>query len=213
MDSFLNKPFAKSFTMIPGRLWGGAYPGDRDPYEMQRKIEGLLKCKVKAIINLMEADEVDHEGLPFVPYEPLLKGKGVTVLHLPIPDVSVRDADGMDEIMYHLHDCVRRVPTFVHCWGGRGRTGTVVGSFFIDAGILTGEQALHAVHIARSLSEEPFLHKPAPETMRQRKTVLEWTTWESRHGTHPYPSSDDGAYDIRPATEMWRRLVREHGEV
>lgn len=209
MESFLKKPFDRSFTVIPGRLWGGAYPGAKDPVKMQQKIDGLLSCGVKAIINLMEADEADHDGHPFVPYEPWLKGHDIAILHLPIPDVSVRDTEGMDEIMYYLHHCVRRVPTYIHCWGGHGRTGTVIGSFFVDAAILNGDQALQALQIARSLSKDPSLHKPAPQTMPQRKTVLEWTTWESRHGFHPYDTMDT---DLQPAAEMWQRLVTEHGK-
>lgn len=210
--SFLKKPFDKSFTVIPGRLWGGAYPGSQDPEEMQRKIDGLINCDVKAIINLMENREVDHDGLPFVPYEPLLEGKGVTVIRLPIQDVSVPTTAGMDQIMKHLHNFVRRGPAFVHCWGGRGRTGTVIGSFFVDAGILTGEQALVALDIARHLSEELCRDQPAPQVSSQFAMVRKWTTWESRHGFHPYDAMDTGCYDLQPAAEMWRRLVAEHGK-
>jgi hypothetical protein len=45
MDSFLKKPLDKSFTVIPGRLLGGTYPGDRNPHVMERKKKGKLDWK------------------------------------------------------------------------------------------------------------------------------------------------------------------------
>ena len=68
----MTKPFDRSYWVIPGKLLAGTYPGDKDPAEARRKLQGLLDCGVRHVINLMEKDEVDHSGRLFVPYGELL---------------------------------------------------------------------------------------------------------------------------------------------
>ena len=37
---------------------------------MALKLQGLLDCGIRCVINLMEPDERDHDGLPFLDYAP-----------------------------------------------------------------------------------------------------------------------------------------------
>ena len=75
------------------------------------------------------------------------KEAGRQVRHFahPIPDMSVIDHDGYDEILARIRDEISagRV-VYVHCsggvqahpsWGGKGRTSTVVGCLLIDDGL------------------------------------------------------------------------------
>ena len=66
----------------------------------------------------------------------------------------------------------RRLPSYVHCWGGRGRTGTVVGCHLIRPGLASGEAALAAIERLRR--KEETADKPSPETDAQRDMVRAW---------------------------------------
>jgi protein-tyrosine phosphatase len=59
----------------------------------------------------------------------------------------------------------------VHCWGGIGRTGTVIGCYLVRHG-MTGRQAL--AEIARLRSGTPDDWQPPPETPDQSRMVLGW---------------------------------------
>lgn len=176
-DLTLQKPFDRSFAVLPNWLWGGAYPGDRNPTIMASKMVGLVECRVRAIFNLMEDDEIDHDGKPFVPYHEkfrLASTDTTSYINLPIPDVSVVDVGTMARYLDQIHAAVSVVPTFVHCWGGRGRTGTVLGCFLVDSGLASGEEALKYLHRIRLLYKDPKANFPAPETMQQQKMVINW---------------------------------------
>jgi protein-tyrosine phosphatase len=178
--SLLKKPFERSFAVFPNWLWGGAYPGDRDRVVLERKMNGLAECGVKAIFNLMEDDEIDHDGKPFLPYheefEQAVEGNTILYTKLPIPDVGVVSVNTMGTYLDRIHTAVSKVPTFIHCWGGRGRTGTVLGCFLVDSGIASGEEALKYLQRVRLLYKDPKANFPAPETLQQQRMVINWQT-------------------------------------
>ncbi len=60
---------------------------------------------------------------------------------------------------------------YLHCWGGIGRTGTVVGCHLVRHG-MTSEQAL--AEIARLRRDTPDAGKVSPETPAQTRLVLRW---------------------------------------
>jgi protein-tyrosine phosphatase len=64
---------------------------------------------------------------------------------------------------------------YVHCWGGVGRTGTVVGCYLRQHG-MNGEQSLE--QLARWWSSVPkrSVHPQSPETAEQRRFIVEWDT-------------------------------------
>jgi len=65
----LRIPFGRSYWVSPGLLLAGSYPGDKSRDIAEQKLQGLLACGIRHIINLMEARETDKNGQPFVPYE------------------------------------------------------------------------------------------------------------------------------------------------
>jgi protein-tyrosine phosphatase len=54
---------------------------------------------------------------------------------------------------------------YIHCWGGIGRTGTVVGCYLVRQG-MAGDQALQEITRRRGIG--------SPETESQRQMVLNW---------------------------------------
>ena len=60
---------------------------------------------------------------------------------------------------------------YVHCFGGIGRTGTVIGCWLVRRGT-PGEEAI--AQIARWREGTPDEAIPSPETREQRDFVLAW---------------------------------------
>jgi uncharacterized protein len=132
-----------------GRVFAGEYPG----------AERLAAFShVDVFVDLTHPDD----GLP--PYEGALPvgARRVSVpvadFSVPSPETIVRALDAVDEAVADGRS------VYVHCWGGRGRTGTVVGCWFVRHGA-TGEEALRRVAELRGAG---------PETEEQRGAVLGW---------------------------------------
>ena len=96
---------------------------------------------------------------------------------LASPDMGVCDAAHMsrvlDTIDAHLANGRR---AYLHCWGGVGRTGTVVGCWFVRHG-MTGDDALGRVQaLFNTMSAQKVADHPegSPQTARQRAMVREW---------------------------------------
>jgi hypothetical protein len=171
-------PFDRAYWVIPGRLLAGAYPGDQDPREAHQKLTGLLGCGIFQVINLMEEGERGHFGEPFVPYEnslDMLAGKlgiEVSTTRIPIRDASVPSPRTMKMILDEIDRSIAVArPVYTHCWGGRGRTGTVVGCYLVRHG-LRGRKALERISYLRRNCADA--HRFSPETEPQINMVLSW---------------------------------------
>jgi len=177
-------PFPRSYWVIPGKFLAGAYPGSTNPEEAKEKIKALIHSGIRRIINLMEKDEVDSNGDLFSPYEEAFLemgkafGLNLTCQRFPIKDLNVPSPPDMNRILNDIDSSLSRDrPVFVHCWGGRGRTGVVVGCYLVRAG-LSGQEALRKIKDLRQF--EPTGHRPSPETTDQRGLVISWRNLDQR---------------------------------
>ncbi len=168
----------RAYWVVPGAFMAGAYPGSKDADETRTKLGRLLDCGVRHVISLMEAHETDHSGEAFVAYDGPLSRiaeelcTSVSCTRVPIRDLGVPSPETMISI---LNEIDRTVATgrgvYVHCWGGRGRTGTVVGCYLVRHG-LDGEEALRRVkELRRPL---PDADMRSPETTEQCDMVRGW---------------------------------------
>jgi protein-tyrosine phosphatase len=130
------------------------------------------------VINLMEAEEKGHFGEPFVPYEKHLEIMAeklrikVSTTRIAVKDVSVPTSATMKMILDEIdRPVVVGQAVYAHCWGGRGRTGTVVGCYLVRHG-LPGMEALERInHLRRNCADASSF---SPETAEQREMVLSW---------------------------------------
>jgi protein tyrosine phosphatase len=179
MTSPLQKPFGRSYWVIPNKFLAGAYPGSKDDQEAQEKISGLVRCGIRRIFNLMEKHETNYGNERFAPYEDVLGavsvqlGTTVEVTRYPIRDLNVPSEKEMIQILDRIDLAVSQSQTvYVHCWGGVGRTGTVVGCYLMRHGLAIADDVLE--RIAELRSDEAAAWRRSPETDGQRRMVQSW---------------------------------------
>jgi len=96
----------------------------------------------------------------------------------PITDVSVpRSPEQMAHILDVIDTAMASGKTvYLHCWGGVGRTGTVVGCWLVRHG-WTSDRALGQIaEWWTGVSKNKLANHPcSPETFEQREYVRYWT--------------------------------------
>jgi hypothetical protein len=171
--------FPRSYWVIPDKLLAGYYPGSKDPKEAATKLTALIHAGIRHVINLMEPDERDFTGHRFVPYDEVMESiaarmkVSVTFDQLPIKDLSVPTERHMMRILNQIDLCIKHgKPVYVHCLGGIGRTGTVVGCYLVRHGLTTGKNVLEMILKLRENCEDEG--RRSPETSEQRDMVVGW---------------------------------------
>jgi len=166
-------PIYKSYWVIPGRFRAGEYPGSIQDDEARGKIRWLLDLGINLFLDLTVAGEYDLK-----PYIHLLNEesnkvhKSVVHKRIPIQDFSTPTQREMAEIIDTIELALsERKNIYLHCFGGRGRTGTVVGCHLARHGTL-GEAALARIQELRK--GMPNEESASPETDEQRRMVMEW---------------------------------------
>lgn len=173
-------PFPRSYWVVPEKLLAGYYPGSRDSATAQSKLKGLLEYGIRHIINLMERDESNFRGEQFVPYEEQLQTIAkemdipIRLVNMPIRDMKIPPVEDMVAILDEIDRAIELNPAvYLHCWGGRGRTGTVVGCYLARHGKALGEAALDLLRELRR--NDPISHLSSPETKIQAEFVRSWS--------------------------------------
>ena len=166
-------PIPDSYWVKPGALLAGEYPGALADAEATAKLTALLAAGVTVFFDLTAEGEAGLRPYFLLAQQlAAAQGKALTHLRRPIPDMSVttpaRLAAMLDEIDAALAQ--GRV-VYVHCYGGIGRTGTVVGCWLVRHG-QTGEQALATIAERRRHTPDGWRH--SPETEAQTRMVLTW---------------------------------------
>ena len=170
-----DRPIPNSYWVEAGRLAAGEYPGARDPREAAIKVRALLEAGIDHFIDLTQKRD------PLEPYEPIAReqaqavGRAVRYERHPVVDMSVpRRAAEMVAILDAVDDALEQGSTvYVHCWGGIGRTGTVVGCWLVRHG-LTGDEALAQIAERWRHVEKSWIHPESPQTREQRAYVRGW---------------------------------------
>jgi protein-tyrosine phosphatase len=161
----MKRPIENSYWVEEGSLLAGEYPRNKDEYFSRTKVNALLCAGVRVFVDLTEADE----GL--LPYSQLI---GDAAHHrFPIKDVSVPKSlvamtQTLDTIDRSVHEGVL---VYVHCWGGVGRTGLVVGCWL--ARRLGGQQASLRLRELWKQCPKSVL-RDSPETEAQRSYLRNW---------------------------------------
>jgi protein-tyrosine phosphatase len=132
-----------TYTVAP-KLLAGPYPFDVDP---------LLEAGVTTFVDLTEDGELEPYDIP----------AGVTHRRFGVLDFGCPTPEQVRAILDVIGGAEGLV--YLHCRGGCGRTGTILGCYLVEQG-LTGEQALERV---RELTGGR-----CPEMGEQEALVLAW---------------------------------------
>jgi len=158
-------PLPDSYWVVPGKLLAGEYPGAADAGRAKRQVRRLGWCGVREYVDLTEPGEYGLEA-----YAHLLDG--ARRRSFPIPDRGVPEPAEMEAILAAVAESLAAGrPTYVHCFGGIGRTGTVIGCWLVRGGA-SPDEALATIARLRAGTREAAV--PAPETWEQRDFVRQW---------------------------------------
>ena len=161
----MRRPIEQCYWVEPGRLLAGEYPGGRVEYQAQEKVDALLGAGVTTFIDLTEEHELK-------PYAHLI---GAAAHHrFPIPDLSIPESP---ELTARILDAIdreldREQLVYVHCWGGVGRTGVIIGCWLARHGF-KGDTALTRLHELWQRCPKSA-SRLSPETPEQERYVRAW---------------------------------------
>jgi ADP-ribosyl-[dinitrogen reductase] hydrolase len=170
-------------TPIPDSYWvsdtliAGEYPGAKSAQLARPRVRRMLAAGVETFVDLTEAGEWQARGA-VEPYEPLVVeaaselGRDLRYHRVAIRDIDVPSLEAMAEILDLIDgETAAGRTVYVHCYGGVGRTATVVGAHLVRGGA-SGDDALDRVQALRART--PKANRPSPETTAQRALVREW---------------------------------------
>ena len=159
------------YWVVPGKLLAGEYPRNFDEESSVGKIDVLIKLGVRAFIDLTgPADFLES-------YAQLLRAHAaleVSCQRFSIKDLSVpasweTTTAILDAIDGHIEQ--GRV-VYVHCWGGVGRTGVIVGCWLARHGH-RGPSTLARLHeLWRRCGKSAV--RASPETPGQERYIITW---------------------------------------
>jgi hypothetical protein len=128
-------PTPQSFWVDEGRLLAGKFAGAPTDAKAAANIGALGGAGITLVVDLT------HESDRLPPYAAHVTAPMRRVT-MPIPDFGVPTLEQLAETLDLIDEEIASGGVvYVHCWGGCGRTGTVVSSWLVKRG-LSAEEAL-----------------------------------------------------------------------
>lgn len=162
------RPIPNSYWILPGQFLAGEYPRTHE------QLQTLVAAGINFFVDLTEPEE---DSLPQYAHtlESLARPLGTRLWHqrFPIPDMSCPTPETVGTVLTAIHTALnqqRRV--YLHCYGGIGRTGTIVGCYLVQYHSMSGEQALEQIRLWRR--DTPHGYRTSPETEAQHARVRTW---------------------------------------
>jgi tyrosine-protein phosphatase SIW14 len=130
-----------NFGRVDANLYRGAQPEGRDFADLQN-------LGIKTIVNLTSDDALPNEKV-------MVEAAGMTYVQIPMTTHTVPTPAQVAQFLGIVNDPARQ-PVYVHCVGGRHRTGVMTAAYRMTHDGWTGEQAVKEMKQYKFGAE--FLH-------------------------------------------------------
>ncbi|MBR3455373.1 MAG: DUF1810 family protein [Bacteroidaceae bacterium] len=198
-----SKPITNSYK-VNEQIFAGEYPRNKDLESSQTKLKQFETFGITHFIDLTEEGELGA-------YSDMLH-PGATHLRFPIRDVSVpKSMEGVHKLVDYIIDTVSSDPSakvYIHCWGGVGRTGLIVGCLLAQLCKLDYKDAL-------SKLEELFNDCPkseyrtTPETADQHQFIADFINSKKDMQNDGNKSDKFNLARFLEAQEYWYEIALE----
>ncbi len=152
----------------------GEYPGERAEFEARIRLDKMLEAGLTYFLDLTEKNS------PLTPYKPwLVEEADKRNLEIGYRRMEIKDgdipADGlMEDILAQIRlSLAQGHAVYVHCWGGIGRTGTVIGCYLAEE-CGSGEEALRQINSMWQAMEKKWRAPSTPQTWAQVEMIRRW---------------------------------------
>ena len=167
------RPLPESYWVEEASFLAGEYPGKFNVEQTRKRLDALLEAGFNTFIDLTRP----NEGAPYLEIleeQSLAYAMDIKYQRFPIGDFGLPTPELMRSILDKIGASIesgRKV--YLHCWGGIGRTGTVVGCYLVGRG-LNGEQALRQLAAWWQGVPKSHIHPHSPETLEQVIFIRNW---------------------------------------
>jgi len=161
-----------AYWVVPEKFMAGAYPASSMQTDQTRaRLSWLVEQGISEFIDLTNPGETPGYQSEF---ESVCTRYGIqgTWQRFSILDFGLPSPALMSGILNAIeHILANDKKVYLHCMGGLGRTGTVVGCYLVHQG-MNGEEALKKIQALR-IGTHNF-QQPSPETDAQQSFILNW---------------------------------------
>jgi hypothetical protein len=173
-------PAERSYWVLPSSFLAGAYPSTTAVAGRRQRVAALWDAGIRTFVSLVEEHE-KAAGTPFVSYADVLDELSASrnepnakCIRFGIRDGDIPSVAGMRSVLDTIDlslDAGR--PLYLHCYGGMGRTATVVGCWLLRHGLASHDDVFDTITRLRR-ADVARRDRKAPED-DQRDFVRAWS--------------------------------------
>lgn len=168
------RPHPNCYWLVPGQMLAGEYPASPFQANATMRVDALLDAGIRQFIDLTEEHEGPGQYVAIL--DERARSRNLRVVHrrFAIPDFGVPSAALMRVVLDAIYGAIAAGdPVYVHCWGGIGRTGTVVGCLLREQGF-DANSALALIGRKCQSMEKRIRHPKSPEWPEQFAFIEGW---------------------------------------
>lgn len=166
-------PFQNTYWVIEDKFMAGMYPGGFTEIAVLDRMLSLANHGIKTVVNLTHRDEeINYFSNSYS--DECMKFEDIYCREFRHYRFSIKDMDIPNEVqMKDILDLIdlelkSNRGVYLHCIGGTGRTGTVVGCYLIRHGMADRENVFEKIRLLRKDG------KQSPETKEQEAFIMNW---------------------------------------